>query len=257
MNHISSAIFFAVGLFLGMLLLFEVGRRLRANDLRTHHENELGLGEVEGAIFGLFGLLVAFTFSGAMQRFDAHRSLIAEEANAIGTAYLRLDLLPTNVQPVLRGLFRSYLDARLGVYRDLPDVQASSAEQARAKSLQSQIWSEAVAASALPGARPDAAKLLLPALNDMIDITTTRRMAAQSHPPATIFALLFVLGLGCSFFAGYGSVSSRRRWLHILGFSVVCTITVYVILDIEYPRQGLIRADTYDNVLIELQNDMK
>jgi hypothetical protein len=153
MNHISSAIFFAVGLFLGMLLLFEVGRRLRANDLRTHHENELGLGEVEGAIFGLFGLLVAFTFSGAMQRFDAHRSLIAEEANAIGTAYLRLDLLPTNVQPVLRGLFRSYLDARLGVYRDLPDVQASSAEQARAKSLQSQIWSEAVAASALPGAQ--------------------------------------------------------------------------------------------------------
>ena len=84
---------------------------------------------------------------------------------------------------MLRGLFRSYLDARLGVYRKLPDVQASNTEQVHAKALQAQIWSEAVEASALPGARPDAAKLLLPALNDMIDITTTRSMAAQSHPP--------------------------------------------------------------------------
>jgi hypothetical protein len=66
-----------------------------------------------------------------------------------------------------------------------------------------------------------------------------------------------VLGLGCSLFAGYGAAGSRRSWLHILGFSVVTAITIYVILDIEYPRQGLIRADTYDRVLIELQGDMK
>jgi hypothetical protein len=257
MDHTASAILFAVGLFLGMLLLFEVGRQLRTKELRADHENGSGLGAVEGAIFALFGLLVAFTFSGAMERFDAHRSLIAEEANAIGTAYLRLDLLPPDVQPVLRGLFRSYLDARLGVYRKLPDVQASNTEQVHAKTLQAQIWSEAVEASALPGARPDAAKLLLPALNDMIDITTTRSMAAQSHPPTIIFALLFVLGLGCSLFAGYGAAGSRRRWLHNLGFSVVTAITIYVILDIEYPRQGLIRADTYDQVFIELQGDMK
>ena len=225
MDHTVSAILFAVGLFLGMLLLFEVGRQLRTKELRTDHENESGLGAVEGAIFALFGLLVAFTFSGAMERFDAHRSLIAEEANTIGTAYLRLDLLPPDVQPVLRGLFRSYLVARLGVYRKLPDVQASNTEQVHAKTLQAQIWSEAVEASALPGARPDAAKLL-PALNDMIDITTTRSMAAQSHPPTIIFALLFVLGLGCSLFAGYGAAGSRRSWLHILGFSVVTAITI-------------------------------
>jgi hypothetical protein len=247
MDHTVSAIFFAVGLFLGMLLLFEVGRRSRTKELRAHHENESGLAALEGAMFALFGLLVAFTFFGAMERFDAHRSLIAEEADTIGTAYLRLD-----VQPVLRGSFRSYLDARLGVYRELPDVQASNAGQARAKTLQGQIWSHAVAASALPGARPDAAKLLLSALNDMIDITTIRFMAAQSHPPTIIFILLFVLSIGCSLFAGYGAASSRRSWLHILGFSVVTAITIYVILDIEYPRRGLIRADTYDQVLIDL-----
>jgi hypothetical protein len=257
MDHTVSAVLFAAGLFLGMLFLFEVGRRLRTKELRIAHENESGLGAIEGAIFALFGLLVAFTFSGAMQRFDEHRSLIAEEANAIGTAYLRLDLLPQDVQPILHGLFRRYLDARLGVYRKLPDVQAANAEQARAKSLQGQIWSNAVAASALPGAHPDAAKLLLPALNEMIDITTTRSMAAQSHPPTTIFTLLFVLGLGCSLFAGYGAGGSRRSWLHVLGFSVVMAITIYVILDIEYPRQGLIRADSYDQVLIDLQGDMK
>jgi hypothetical protein len=92
MDHTVSAILFAIGLFLGMLLLFEVGRQLRTKELRTDHENESGLGAVEGAIFALFGLLVAFTFSGAMERFDAHRSLIAEEANTIGTVAPRLQL---------------------------------------------------------------------------------------------------------------------------------------------------------------------
>jgi len=65
-----------------------------------------GAGAVEGSVFGLLGLLIAFTFSGAAFRFDARRQLAVEETNAIGTAYLRLDLLPADKQPALRDSFR-------------------------------------------------------------------------------------------------------------------------------------------------------
>jgi len=217
-----------------------------------------GLGAIEGAIFALFGLLIAFTFSGAASRFDTRRELIAEEANAIGTAYLRLDLLPSSAQPSLRGLFRDYVDSRLAVYRKLPDIEAAKAELAKSEKLQREIWTQAVAATRGRDAHLDAAKLLLPALNAMIDITTTRTMAARIHPPAIIFALFFVLGLGCSLLAGYGMAASKRRsWIHIIGFAAILVISAYVILDIEYPRLGFIHVEEYDQVLLELRQSMK
>jgi hypothetical protein len=85
-----------------------------------------GVGIVEGAVFGLLALLVAFAFSGSAARFDTRRQLIVEETNAIGTAYLRLDLLPTAAQPSLRAHFRQYVAARLDVYRQLSDRAAAT-----------------------------------------------------------------------------------------------------------------------------------
>jgi hypothetical protein len=170
---------------------------------------------------------------------------------------LRLDLLPKGAQPTLRELFGQYLDARLDVYRKLPDIEAAKAALITSTHLQDEIWTQAVNASRLADSHPDAGKLLLPALNAMIDITTTREMAANLHPPAIIFMLLFTLGLGCSLFAGYGMATSPRSCLHILGFIAVTVITVIVILDIEYPRKGLFRADAYDQVLIHLRENMR
>jgi hypothetical protein len=175
------ALLLVTGLFAGMLLLLETGRRIglrrMAKDSKGAH---VGLGSVDGSVFGLMGLLIAFTFSGAASRFDARRQLVVEEANDIGTAYLRLDMLPAAAQPALRESFRSYLDARLAVYRKLPDLQAAKAELARATELQGEIWTQAVAACR-EAAQP-ASVLVLPALNQMIDITTTRTMATQMHP---------------------------------------------------------------------------
>jgi hypothetical protein len=249
---------FVVSLFLGMLLLLELGRRIAIRERATDGDREtVGIAAVEGAVFALFGLLVAFTFSGSIERFDKHRELIAEETNTIGTAYLRLDLRPTSAQPELRNLFGKYMDARLDVFRKLPDIKAAKTALITSTNYQEEIWTKSVDACRMPGASPDACKLLLPALNNMIDITTTRAMASDLHPPPIIFILLFGFGLVCSLFAGYGMASSRRSWVHILGFAAVTVITVFVILDIEYPRQGLFRADAYDQVLIDLRQSMK
>ena len=249
---------FAVILFLGMLLLLEAGRRIgirrRANDTEGA---QVGTGAVEGAVFGLLGLLIAFTLSGAASRFDTRRQLIIEETNAIGTAYLRLDLLPADLQPALRESFRRYVDARLEVYRKMPNLAAVKVELARVTALQGEIWSQAVTACRETASQP-ATMLLLPALNEMIDITTTRTMALQMHPPTVIFAMLGGLALLSALLAGYGMAgSATRSWLYLLGFATIMAVTVYVILDIEFPRLGLIRVDAFDQALIELRQSMK
>jgi len=253
-----STLLFTVLLFLGMLAMFENGRTIGVRRRPKESEGERGnLGPIEGAVFALFGLLMAFTFSGAASRFNEKRMLIAEEANTIETAYLRLELLPPDARPRLQGLFREYLDSRLEIYRRLPDSEAARPAIGRSRELQKEIWTGAVAASTLPASHPDAGKLLLPALNNMIDITTTRMMALQTHPPTIIYGLLFGLGVLCSLLVGYRmAVGQRRSWLHILAFVVITVLVVFVALDVEYPRAGLIRLDTADQVLVDLREGM-
>jgi hypothetical protein len=258
MNSIGYGLVFAGGLFLGMLLLLETGRRIGIKRLAQDPDGaRQGLGVVEGAVFSLLGLLIAFTFSGAASRFDDRRHMIVEEANNIGTAWLRLDLLPPGPAADLRQLFRQYLDSRLETYRKLPDMQAAKAELARSIKLQGVIWTNAIGACRDAGSQPSHV-LLLPALNQMFDITTTRTAAAKIHPPWIIFAMLGLLSLAASLLAGYGMAGGKSRsWIHILAFAAVTAITVYVIMDIEYPRLGLFRVDATDRVLIDLRESMQ
>ena len=234
-----------------------VGRRIGARRIAEEGEAaSKGFGAVEGAVFGLLGLILAFLFSGALTRFDARRHLVVEEANDIGTAWLRVDLLPSDKQPAMRDLFRRYLDSRIEVYRKLPDLDAAMAELGESQALQSEIWKLAVPSAQATGTT-QASMLLLPALNAMFDITTTRTEAAKIHPPTVIIAMLGVLALACSLFAGY-DMAHRQRWnvLHSGAFALVLSVTVYVIIDLEYPRLGLIRMSDSDEVLVALRQSM-
>jgi len=259
MDRMVASALFAFALFVGMLILLNVGRRIGDRHMASDSRGaRTGTGTIETAVFALLGLLIAFTFSGAVSRFDHRRHLIVEEANAIGTAYLRLDLLPAGAQPALREEFRRYVEYRLEVFRKLPDVQAATAELSVATKLQKKIWSQAVAASQAPGGSPAAPMLLLPALNQMIDITTTRTMALQLHPPFVIFGMLFLVALASALLAGYAMAGGKdRKWLHVIAFALVIALTVYVILDIEFPRLGLIRVDAFDQALTDLLKSMK
>ncbi|AFL73673.1 hypothetical protein [Thiocystis violascens] len=258
MSKIAMAAILALGLLVGILILQEVGRRLGERHLARDPESaRAGTGVVEGAVFALVGLLIAFTFSGAASRFDQRRDLIVQETNAIGTAYLRLDLLPGDARSALQEDFRRYIDARLDAYRQLPDIQAALAGLTKATALQNRIWTQVVSAGQRPDAAPDAIKLLLPALNDMIDITTTRTLAAQMHPPLGIYLMLVALALASALLAGYSMAGGRsRNWLHMVVFAVVMAMTVYIIIDIEFPRLGMIRVDAFDQALVELRATM-
>ncbi|HVP54638.1 MAG TPA: DUF4239 domain-containing protein, partial [Candidatus Eisenbacteria bacterium] len=215
MNNEFMAVTFVIVLCAGMVGCFDLGQRLGARAARKEG-GKVGLGAIEGAIFALLGLLIAFTFSGAASRFEARRHLIVEEANDIGTAYLRIDLLPAEAQPEIRDLFRNYVDARLSVYRHVYDLSVARAELARSQELQSQIWNKGVAAANQSNTTA-ASMLLLPALNTMFDITTVRTAATEDHPPVEIFLMLGLIALASSAMAGYQLVDSRRRsMLHII-----------------------------------------
>jgi hypothetical protein len=258
MKYTLYALLLTLGLFLGMMLLLEVGRRIgirrRAKDAEGASE---GLGTLDGAVFALLGLLIAFTFSGAASRFDTRRHLIVEETNDIGTAYLRLDLLPAGPRSTLQESFRHYVDSRLEVYRKLPDMEAAKQELARSTKLQEQIWEQAVAACREANYQP-ATMLLLPALNAMIDITTTRTMATKMHPPAVIFVMLCGIALAASLLAGYGMAGAKLgSRVHKIVFAATLAISIYVIIDLEFPRLGFVRVDTFDQALVELRESMK
>src|SRR5262249_45649052 len=122
---------------LAILVLIEAGRwigirRLCGGTKEFHRET----GVVEAAVFALMGLLIAFDFSGAASRWEWRRNLVVDEANAIGTSYIRLDLLPPASQPDLREKFRQYVRSRIAVYQKIPDIEAAMTELQRSESLQ-------------------------------------------------------------------------------------------------------------------------
>jgi hypothetical protein len=248
----------AITLFFGVLVALRIGRAIGDRAIARYGSIGSTIGSLEAAVFALLGLMIAFTFSGALTRFDTRRAQAVDEANAIGTAYLRVDLLPAAAQPKLRETFRAYTDARIATYKKLPDVAAASKELERSLALQSELWAQSVKAARQAGASPAAELLLLPAVNAMFDITTTRVAATQIHPPSIVYAMLVALSLAAALLAGYQqSAEKDYDWVHKLGFAAITSLTVYVILDIEHPRLGLVRIDAIDQFLVDVRAGMK
>lgn len=246
-------------LFLGMLGCFALGQRMGARRLARDPEGgREGVGAIEGAVFAFMGLLLAFTFSGATSRFDERKKLVMDEANALGTAYQRLDLLPAEAQPELRALMRQYVDARLAVYRSVHELAAAEAAVDATEDLAARIWTGAVAATR-SGTPPSTATLLLPALNDAFDLATTRvGIARWMHPPSVIFAMLALSALLCAVFVGDGMARSKARpWFHAVGFALMLCGAIFVIVDLEYPRRGLFRVDDVDQALVDVRAGMR
>ena len=244
------------GLLATIPLALEVGRRVGRFRVSRGATSSPGMTAIEGSIFALMGLVIAFTFNGAAERFYARRHLIVEETNAIEVAWLRIDALPADTQPALRDLFRRYLDSRLATYRDVLDRRAMAAELDRSEALQAEIWQLAIAATRREDGR-SAIVVVLNALNTMFDIRTTRIMALRQHPPTMIFIMLWFLVCTGAFLAGHGMANATSgRWLHIVVFTVLLALALYITVDMEFPRAGMIRVDAFDAALRELRHRM-
>jgi hypothetical protein len=248
-------------LLVAILLLMEAGRWLGIRCQNRNQEASSGKSAVEASVFGLMGLLVAFTFYGAATQYEARRNLIVDEANAIDTAYLHLDLLQPSAQAELRESFRKYVRSRLEIYQRIPDwegVDAVKREVMHSTALQREIWRQVVAASKGPD-YSTAQTLVVPPIDRMIDIATIQTVALQKHSPPVVWGMLALTLVASCVLAGYSmSLSGRRNWVHIIAFSLLFTAVVYVNIDFEYPRmRGFIQLEEMDKLLVQTLDNMK
>ena len=246
-------------LFLGMLLFLELGRRVGIRQTAKHGAAaRAGVGVADSAVYALLALLLGFAFSGATTRFDQRRDLIISEASAISTAWQRIDALPAETRGPIRAQFQRYVDALIASYVDAapPGSPKESQQLAALSATSNDLWTGSMAAVLAPGGEP-ARMLLLPSLNEMFDVVDRERFARRMHPPPIIWIMLAISALAASLFAGYGmSTAPKRNWIFHIGIAATISIVTFVIVDLEYPRLGIVRIDAFDQELVRLRSTL-
>lgn len=192
---------------------------------------------VIGAILTLLGLLIGFTFSMAVSRYDQRKNYEEEEANAIGTEYVRAELLPGEDAAAVRQLLSQYVQQRMKFYttRDARTLDQINAETSR---LQSEMWSRVkTAASAQPN--PIMA-VVVTGMNDVLNTQGYTQAAWWNRIPISAWGLMALISLGCNALVGYSARHPRTPLFMVLPVAV--SISFLLIADIDSPRGGLIRV---------------
>lgn len=223
------------------LIAIEVGFRLGKRHLAPDDTELAGhVSALQSALLGLLALLLGFTFAMSISRYDVRKQLVLQEANAIGTAYLRASFLPDPQEEQVRGLLRDYVDARLAFFAAGVDPEKLAAAARTAAGLEERLWRQAEAATLAP-VNPVAVGLFVQSLNDVIDVNEERQVALENHVPETVIALLFLVAVISMGFTGYGyGLQGRRRHASTAVFAVLIAVVLVVIMDIDRPRRGLI-----------------
>jgi hypothetical protein len=207
---------------------------------------------VSGTLVGLLALLLAFTFGMANNRFDATRELVMEEANNIGTAIKRVEIYPDSIQNVLKHALRNYVEMRIQYFEVGHDETLIHNAYLQSADSLDKIWRIAVEFNKKESDIELKARFL-PAVNDMMDIITARLVARESTVPPPLFYFLFCLSLTVSFLLGYAD-TGKIDWIVALGFTLMLSLTIYAILDIDRPRRGLITLDKVHERIYELRD---
>ncbi len=208
-----------------------------------------------GAILATVGLLLAFSFSMAGDRHALRRAAAVQEVNAIGTFWLRTSLLPEPIRSETRSRLRRYVDLHLEHRLARIDENRTRVIEAEAERLQREIW-----ALLIEDARrePEASRLrlLMPALNTMIDDTGSALAARENRLPDAIFLYLFLLVVMAGVVGGYCSSGEKRNWVLWVIFTMVVSGVLLTLVDMDRPRRGLIQTDAalYQRLRKGMQN---
>jgi hypothetical protein len=197
---------------------------------------------LQAAVFGLLGLLLAFSFSLGLARYDSRRAEVQEEANAIETTIVRSELLDPQAAAIMRERLQQYVEARISFARATVDQRASAAAAKRSAALQSDMW-QVAKNETKRDAHSFVVLLLVEALNNMEDESTREKGILIAHVPDEVFATLAVLIAFASILLGVGfGRTERRGGLGIVFFAVVMALVVATIVDLDRPQRGLIRV---------------
>ena len=244
-----------LGLFTALLGALEIGRwaRRRMADSESYDSTA-----ADAVVFGVLGLLIAFTFNSAASRFDERRDLINDQANALRVAWTRLDLLPELDREPIRACMREWLEIVLETLPADPDVDSPEFNQPmnRARQLQQRAWHLAME-SADRQPKPQYAALVLNPIDQWIDLSATRLATNNRGMPTTVMIALVLLSLAAAVLAGFHAARHPRRSpLHMIVFAGVIAMLLYLMVDLMLPRSGLIRIKRADKAMKGLYENM-
>jgi len=240
-----SSVAIAVTLFVAIVLCNEFGFRAgRFIQARTDSEVKALTGSIQASILGLLALLLGFTFSMSMQRYDNRSMAIIDEANAIGTAVLRVQLLPKEYQNDASKLFKEYVNLRVSIGKlDLTRQKERSTYNKKITELQSELWALAISATNVDP-RVVTTGAFVKSLNDVIDSHGKRNALLQMHVPEVVLILLFIVFISSGGIMGYSAgLSGKRIIAPIVLVSFLITLIVFIIIDLDRPKRGLIQVN--------------
>jgi ABC-type multidrug transport system fused ATPase/permease subunit len=238
-----SSILIVSGLFICMLLAMEIGFRSGHRKKVSMTEEITQANAVLASMLGLLALLLAFTFSAALQRYEDRSQTVVAEANAIGTTYLRARLLPGEMGAEVQTLLRQYLDIRIQEGRvDATDPVLHESLLHRAKAMEARLWEHAVSAAAQdPG--PVTSGFFIQSLNELIDTFGTRNAALNRHVPEIVLLMMLATIVLTTATLGYASgIAGHRVTLAAFILVVLIALVVYLIIDLDRPRRGIIQV---------------
>ncbi len=245
----------AVVVFFLILLTNWMGARYRQRRSRKDSAESIELGTIESSLLGLMALILAFTFGLAASKFEGRREIIIEEANDIGTAILRCDLYPDSMRRLFHEDFIQYVETRIAYYDAGADDEKIKAALDKANYYSGRIWQRAAAYSHDLEHRVSS-ELMIPALNSMIDIVTTREAGRLAKVSPIILFILFILILISSFLIGYGH-KGRRNPVMVTSFALMTTIALYLVLELDRPRRGILNLNKAEQQIIDLRQQLK
>jgi len=188
------------------------------------------------AVLGLLALLLGFTFSLALNRYEARRDLVVQEANAIGTTWLRVQILEPPNKAAMSGLLRAYLDTRLSWSE--ADANASAATAA----LQQKLWT-ATGQAVRSEPNPQLSRAVMDAMNQSFDLASARSAARLAHVPDRVLTVLLLYAVLSAAMLGYTSAAKGRpQRIATISVLVLLTLALVMILDIDRPRSGAIQV---------------
>jgi len=235
---------FMLALFLALIAARELGGWINRRIIgpKGAQEDEEGAkGLILSGLLGLLALLIGFTFSLSLNRFDVRRAIVVEEANTIGTAEMRVRLLaaPDNAQ--LARMLQDYARTRLAY--GMSDAAAKLPYAARSAAQRSQLQSAAIAALT-PEARTPLASLVTPSINSVLDIGVEREALNAARIPGIILFVLILYNLLTAAMLGYALTGARpRQRLATIMLFALLTLAIALILDLDRPQRGTIRVD--------------
>jgi len=240
-------------LMLLMILFYWFSIKLTDFLLKKSSEKEIKhIGTTKGSLLGLLALILAFTFNMSVSRYDQRRAIFIEETNDIGTAILRCDLYPDSTREEFRKDFKEYVEARILYYEAGTDAKIIQEALDKSDKISSRIWKRAAHLSLDPNAVVRSNQML-PALNSMIDVVTSRDALRTANVPDAVLWLLFSLCLINSFVVGFGIIQDKFSWFVIWSFAIMMALSVYFVLDLDRPRQGIITNDAHQQKMLELR----